>query len=390
MKIVRMLTLVSISLTVLLPKYFYSMQEAVREDQASSSTQAPKGTKNYTLADIAIAIAYTSDHHEGNVEQAAKKEGFNEMTPTLFSRWPNAIKIEIRAGDHIEGKEAQGALHAFCDSLIAHACSCFTGGSNPKDEANTAIHKIKDFENSTGIHVAAGPGNHDFYDNDYTIPNWIIERHGSLRYVITLKKQDGTELPLHIICCGVGTDQKTCEWLKEQFDTIIREKGYAAPISVFMHYDEQRGNNKNWISDAEIAKFTKTLDVYDKAQKHDATANPALPTLFKILSTYGNVQEVATGHSHRSDLIQWQPNGPTGETYFTLCAGGDKKIVSLYDAQGNRLDTLFFKAQKTAQGTYEPVEVDPVIAQPEPSFSWDDAIQCWWNHKVVNQWYTKK
>ncbi len=86
----------------------------------------------------------------------------------------------------------------------------------------------------------------------------------------------------------------------------------------------------------------------------------------------------------------WKPHGENGKAYFTHCAGGDKKIVSLYNAQGARLDTLFFKAQKNTDNTYTPVEVEPVIATPENSSSWDDGIKCWWNHKVINQWYNEK
>ena len=364
----HMLMFMSCSLIALLPKHLAAMQEALLEDHAAGpSTQTTPSTKKYTLAEIAIAISYTSDRQEGHAEQGAKQEGFDEMTPALFNRWPHIqAKTEVRAGDLIDGKENQGALRAFLGATIAQAFSCGASGSVPAEQTRLATQKIEEFEQKTGIAVQAGPGNHDFYDSRYTMLNWIIQRHGNLRYVAKLTNQDGSECPLRIICCGVYADHKTCQWLKTQFETIKKEAGRELPVIVVTHYDEQRGNNKNWLSDAEIQEFADTLD------------------------TYNNIQEVATGHSHSSYILHWQPHGPEGKTYFTNCAGGDKKLVSLYDAQGNRLDTLFFKAQKTAAGTYEPVEVEPVIATPDNTSAWDDGIQRCWNHKVIDQWFNEK
>lgn len=219
MKIVRMLTLVSISLAVL-STYPHDMQDVLHENQDSLSGQAPQGTKKYTLADIAIAIAYTSDQQEGNTEQGAKKEGFDEMSPELFSQWPAAVKVEVRAGDLIEGEETQGALRAFLGAWIAYTLTSKASRAITTTQTEKAKKSIKTFEEKNGVHVYCVPGNHDFYDSAYTIPEWIREQYGDLRYIVKLKKQDGTDLPLRIICCGAYTDHKTCQWLKHTFETI--------------------------------------------------------------------------------------------------------------------------------------------------------------------------
>lgn len=342
------------------------MQEAVHENQASSSAQTPKGTKNYTLADIAIVIAYTSDQQEGNAEQAAKKEGFDEMSAELFSRWPHATKIEIRAGDLIDGKETQGALRAFLGATLAQALTPKSSLAAVTEQIDHAKEKIETFELTTGIIVCLGLGNHGFYDFRYAIPAWIIKRQGNLRSVRRFKNPDGSDSPLHLLFCGVCTDHKTCQWIRKQFDTIKKREGYAAPVIIETHTDEHMGNNKAWVSDADIKEYKD------------------------LLNSYGNVQELATGHGHSSDITYWQPDGPQGKTYFVNRAGGDKKIISLYDAQGNRLDTLFFKAQKISEGVYVPVEVEPVVVNPTPQSSWDDGIKRLWNKKVINQWYNEK
>lgn len=361
-----MLTLVGISFSLFFTKDLVGMQEAVHEDQASSSVQASQGSKKYTLADIAVVIAYTSDQQEGNAEQAAKKEGFDEMSPALFSRWPHATKIEIRAGDLIDGKETHGALRAFFGATIAHALTTKSGRAAVTEQADHAKEKIEIFEQTTGVVVLLGLGNHGFYAIQYIIPERIIKKQGNLRSVHRLKNPDGSDSPLHIILCGFCTDHKTCQWIKQQFNTIKKTAGYETPVTLVTHADEHMGNNKAWLSDADIKEYTDTLN------------------------TYGNVQELATGHGHASDITYWQPDGPDGKTYFVNRAGGDKKIVSLYDAQGNRLDTLFFKAQKISEGVYEPVEVEPVIVNPTPKSAWDDGIKRMWNKKVIDQWYNEK
>jgi hypothetical protein len=338
----------------------------------------------YRPEEVAIAVYYSSDHQKRNAGQEAAKKGFDEMTPELSKQLHQTYsnlhsETEVRAGDHIEGSEAPGAVRAFFGACAARFLCCCS--HEPEKQAKQAIRDIAAFEAANPhIPVIAPIGNHDFYDKTYTMPRWCIERYGSLHFPYKPKYNDGSDTRLTLLCCAAWADDKGCDWLEKEITGLD-----TAPFSVVTHVDEQLGDNQAWLSNGLIQKLAAIF----KKSPHQEPPAPAAE-LQQPAPAVG-LQEYATAHTHDSYGLKWQPDGPSGRTYNTQCAGGNKKLVSLYRADGQFLDTLFYAAHKNPDGTYTPERVPPVVRTPEhPQPVSGDGFKRWWNSKVVAQWYDPK
>lgn len=183
------------------------------------------------------------------------------------------------------------------------------------------------------IRVLLGAGNHDFDDATRTALTLIKKRHGKLYYAEKVGN-------VNYLNCGVYPDSQTVmPWLKKEL-----EKTNGQPVVIAFHYNIL-GNHNTWWHSEERQAFLDAI----KGK---------------------NVQLIMNGHDHQTytGAIDGIP---------VVCSGGDTLPVSLFDANGRYEKTLFFSAQKKADGSFVPVAATvPTVGVYTGPETPDERISC--------------